>query len=286
MSKKFSQLEEVTSLADNDLIAVTTISDGQSKRIQKSNLGLGTGPVSLIWSWNGTDLTEFGSALQFEDSLGSAVAGSAALSLGSYRGGNTIVITGTSIQGGFMFPVIATELASLPERYRLVAHIVDIDTSGLAAAIGSFGHDDGSSEWRGIVQHRTGGGTLLQTRLTTDASGNQTLRSAGITSSEASQTTWNQTVENRGGLVITQDVWRQAGSNPNDWLIRYQAQDDANLDSGALSRQDATSFGDTSPDWDSQDLDSIGIGILRDGSALSGTLQFANLQVFTHPLDV
>lgn len=244
---------------------------------------------ALLWKWNGADVSQFdtGNPLTYDDSVGGAASGTAVLSVVSngYRDQPVLRLDATTVRGGYMVPLKTAEI-TLPARYQIRAHIVQIETASMSAIVGAFGGDDGNSQWRGHLLRRIGGGSQIDSAVTTDnqPTSGQTIRSPSNV--DASADTWSTTLESRGGLVLEIDVWRQDGDDSGGaWLTRYEARESGSIDVGELCREDCTSFADTDPDWSLEDLTLFALGLDSDSQARSGAVDFLDLRILTHPMD-
>lgn len=255
-----------------DLGTSIGLDDGSTSGSLREELG-------LLFRWNKTDLSQFDFQLRFRNTLGTAPVGTMApvFVANAFQGVPGIRLQATGLNHGIILPVLLSEL-TLPSRYIVRAHVVAIATN-LVACVGPFGLD-AQSDWQGAVYRRDAGGTTSQPRLTTDAAGNQTLRSTGVASVNPAADTWNTTLEQRGGMFIELECWRQNGDNPTDWAYRIVTQEASSHDAGALSRQDCTGAADPSTDWDGSDHDRLGIGILADtGGNENGDVDFIDIEV-------
>ena len=243
---------------------------------------------ALLFAWNKADLTQFdtGQLYGFRDDLAGVISGSMAPSFNAsgYRGLPTIDLTVTSLRGGSMMRVAPASL-TLPERYVVLVRVAGISVTSVTVSVGLFGnvYDPGVlDQWRGIVTRRIGGANFSYIGLTTYHSGSthQVLRSSGVAGFWPVPDTWNTAFENRGGEEQLFFCTRQAGASSNDWLVRMESSGGGNQDVGALSRQDCTSSGDTSPDWDSEDLDNIAIGAMVSSSPASGVVKILDFRVY------
>ena len=234
-----------------------------------------------IFAWNKADLSQFdtGNLLVFEETGAGGPSGvmTPAYVASGYKGEPVIRLNANTILGGSVLPILGAELA-LPKRYSIYVHIVGITTTSLSALVCPFGNAAAGTQWRGITWKRTGGGTNRDFELTTDATGMQRLRTPFAFTPSAD--TWNSTHEGRGGSIFRFDCLRQNGAAANDWYVRNVGRETSFNDLGSLGRPDATGGNNTSPDWDNQDMDLVGIGVLSETSGRSGDIDFLDIQIF------
>lgn len=265
-----------------DLLEVDDVSAAVTKKVTVGALQGGPSFGPLLWQWNRKDVTQFDSVTSFKRSTGAGPSGSAALSFvppaSGYRGSALMRVTADTIEGGFVFPIKELELA-LPERFVFVARIVAIGAS-LEGVVSPF-LDTSAGSHRGFLVRRGAGGTVNTPTITHGG----ILRDSGVAGVGPTSDTWNTALENRGGSYYAIECWRQAGAASPDFLARIDHRDASYHDAGALSRQDCTSFGDPSPDWDNKDLKQFGIGVLDDVGGNSGDIDFLDLRIYGHPLD-
>lgn len=251
-----------------------------------------TNPVlgAQIFGWNKADLTQFetGTLYTFLDDLAGAHAGSMTPSYNSngFAGLPTIDMAATGLRGGIMMRV-DPNVFTLPEHYWLYCRVVGISgtASDMSFCLGMFGNIDdpgGRDEWRGIAYHRTTGSSTEVNGLTTihGGSGSQIMRGSGIVGTQVSMNTWNAQVEAEGGQRWLIEVKRQAGANPNDWFYTGETGDRASFDRFGLARTNVSSSADTSPDWDSEDMDNLAIGNYVSSTTDTGTVKVLDLRVF------
>ena len=262
----------------------------------KGGGALSSSALRLLWEWNRADLTQFDTAalLDFTQTTGlgpTATSVVPSFVANAFQGVPGIRLTGTDILGGYVLPVKASELL-LPARYILEARIIEIDTANIVAAICPFGVLDATtgsgSGWKGTVFRRQGGGTVASHRLTTFGAvqTEQVLRSSVFAAADPTAGTFDAVQTARGGETYRMECFRQAGATPNAWSWRTVLDDPANFDSGGLAPSGVTGAGVTSPDWDGEDMDRFGLGIINDqGAILTGAVTYLDLRVFAHPLD-
>lgn len=240
-----------------------------------------------LWRWNRVDLSQFeSSSSTFADTLGLAGSGAVAIRVDpvGWRGMPVLELEATALRGGHVF-LLAPGEVTLPRSYIIRCHLVGISASGLGAVLATFGQDDAGS-YRGALIQRTGGGSFVQQNVTTAGPAGMTLRATGLNSVEATQATWSERAEDRGGLVLTVECFRPDGATPSTWAQRYLSEDAANADRGAVASSDATGPAATSPDWDGRDLDRIGLGLLSDSAARDGVVRVLRLSIERHPAEV
>lgn len=237
---------------------------------------------AAIFEWNKIDLTQFdtGNLLTFEETLGGGPSGtmSPTFEITKYKNEPVIRLSANNILGGSVLTILPGAFTSpLPRRYRIVAHLVGVDTASLSALVCPFGNADGV-QWRGVTWKRTAGGSAGDLELTTDEAGTQRLRTP--IALPPTLDTWNQSLEDRGGGIYTIECLRQDGDAAPDFFVKIVAQEAGQNDAGAVSRQDATGANDVTPDWDSEDMSLIGIGALSESSGRTGDIDFLDLKVF------
>lgn len=255
------------------------LDDGSTEgSVQAQLLTLGGGggiaPIygSVIWEWNKTDLTQFDTEATFSD--GTGLTGTIAMTYNAtgWRGLPTIDFTASNLDGGGIFPVLASEIDELPHHYWVYARMVHVDysDSSLYGCVGCFGNidTDNGREWRGIVARRSGS-NANEVRVTTAAGSEQQLRTTGVNNQSPATAAWATKTEDMGGSEFQFECYRQrTADDPSEWMVANVHRDYQFIDSGGLCRSDCSSYGDTSPDWDGEEMDRVGIGLMR--SAVGG----------------
>lgn len=266
---------KTTPVVEADRLMVIDSSDGLSKQMSPSRLNPFSLTGGLLYRWNKTDTTQFDAVQQYAQS-GGAEAGSATLTVvdtSPFFTGNVLRVSYTGLQGGAMFPVALGALP-LPARY-----VIFVRMSGAVTPSNTYGavhlHCDPSpGGFSGLLLGRsTLGNGFLRVAYADRDRATATITSAGLLSAADIALGGCDsivTVEVRpyglaaAASIVALDDKRKAGGHTIDSA-------DPAIAAGA--------------NWGTEDHGRVGLGALGLGTALSGTVDFADFRVYAHPDD-
>lgn len=252
------------------------------------NLQLG----ALLWEWNETDVSQFEvTALSHGSDLGGAGDGDSTLALTAHvygqpfvRAGNAtgivLRITATSLTGGGVFPVLASEL-TLPERYVLVARYAHHSTTQIRGGI--YPWLDGTADGLSFD------GYFVDRHLSSNSHQGRAVKAGDINASSldnyGSPGTWDQDAIDSGGMQAIYTVHqRPAGATPAYARMSAESRCGSGIEPRFAQEVPSTSaFVSTS--WDGIDMDRFGIGVWALNAAQSGTVDVSRLRIYAHPDD-
>lgn len=281
MTKKVTELPEVTALTDGDLLMVVDDAGNVSKKITVANAalsGLGgggafTGPK--LWEWDGLTVDQFdAAALDLQSGDGSTTMALSVVDLGG-KLGKVLRLTYATTDGGGIFLVKSSEL-TLPSRYVMTCrHMGRAGTDLLNIFGGAVPWSDASANAMLIERPTTNNLTS-----TSFAAGTLVDQHAMATSGTFN----NPATVIRQGIyqVITCD--RQSGSNPSAFVVAVEER----RGEGGISFDASERTVDHSvlaAEWNSLDLDRFGVGGWVNVLNVIGTLDLKSLAIYAHPED-
>jgi hypothetical protein len=143
MAKKITELTAASSVASNDLLAIVDTSAGETKKVTLADLQ--SSQAGLLWRWNGTDVTQFdGTEVNTAgQSATLAVSASSATKLFQTL---DIAATFAGAGGGIAYRVAVAEALTLPERFMVKMHFLNVPSG---VRVGPFFYV--GSSWGGSV---------------------------------------------------------------------------------------------------------------------------------------
>lgn len=261
---------------------------------------LGPNVGAELWSWNKTDISQFGATpLRFGPDSGVAPAGSAALSVDTsfdVRGKPMLKVQGTSHNGGSVFPILGL---TLPEHFWFYWRLA---TAGPALTCGGavvpFGIESPTYAGflLGLVNFPSYAGSVNSAHLiTTDyALGSSTIiRSSGITHDLNRATTVQplptpNDIAMIGGFEGLIQCKRQIGANPTaDWIDRvsyrwsHGSGGQGFVMQQQMRRANCAGAADPSPSWDGLDMETAYVGLFQNNQT-SDYVGYLDLRIYEY----
>jgi hypothetical protein len=243
---------------------------------------------SLLWEWNGTDLAQFDATpLDYERDLGSPGGGNAETALvvtvvadpDAYFGGNVLRFTATSLAGGGVLAVAASEI-TLPSRYvvyvRLRGEVSGTSMVGYGCMV-AF-NDDGTDAMEGILVNRPEGGNTNEiVAITANRFGN----AEGLVGSG----TFNAACAARGGVVQLLTVEKKPGGEATGLAV-VSCSDKAMAGTGPIFDTALPhTIAGVGTAWDSLTMGRVGLAIHEGVNGTSGVVDFKDFRIYAHPDD-
>lgn len=258
-------------VANDSGVTGTTVSDALDNL--EANLGVA---YPILWSWNGTSLTQFDSVDSFSRSSGAGPNGSVTPSVIAdplYATRNVISLACSAIEGGFFLP-IATSGLTLPAEFRVSAEF------GMSANVSSF--------YIGFLAYYLNSGavngmTLVSTIPAASSSlyGGVVLADAGGTANQfASVSSSTATVANGKRIRIDATVALPHGTSTPEFSALLKCDPSAGYVQ-ACSGSWATKPAALTTQWNSMTFDRLALLVGIESSGASPTIYARDIKVFS-----
>lgn len=248
--------------------------------------GAGLNIGELLFSWNGTDLTQFDTPFKdFERDLGSPGGGNAETALIAtviadplaYFTGNIIRFTGTALAGGGIL-AISTAALTLPSRFVLVYTIRGVDSGSINEYGSALFNDDVVDDMQGwLVSRVLNQGNCRSIVNNRYGSAEALVTSGSLTAAAIA----------RGGVrqIVTVER-RPAGEATALSLMGCE-------DLLAIGNPGGPVFDTVIPhlisgvntNWDTHDFNRVGLTAWEGNNGSTFVLDFKNIAVYAHPDD-